>query len=410
MNLPNALTLSRIFLIPVILAVLLPAGVPAKELWAGGIFLIAALTDTFDGYLARRLGQVTTVGMLLDPIADKLLISSCFISLVWLHAVPAWIAVIIIGREFAVAGLRNIASSQGFTIQASDVAKAKMVSQVVAIVLILLELYFQRTAPLSDVSAWLHWLSWVSLFMVVVFAVVSAIQYFTRFWRQVDMSIKRSRRSQLIKTRVLKKKSGKPMQVCSAAGQLSGDERRWLLRLAREAVVAAVSHGPLPAPPEPEGRRKACAGVFVSLHAKGDLRGCIGQLNTKQPLYLALIEAARSAASEDPRFSPVSPAELSALEIEISVLSPMQGIAASKAEQAIEIGRHGLVVSQNGRRGLLLPQVPGQYGWTSREFLRQTCRKAGLHPDAWRAGAKLHIFTAEVFSEEKRAEAYSSST
>ena len=200
------------------------------------------------------------------------------------------------------------------------------------------------------------------------------------------------------------------MQACSAAAQLSGDERRWLLRLAREAIVAAVSGDLLPAPPKPGGRLRAPAGVFVSLHANGELRGCIGQLNTKQPVYLALIEAARAAATEDPRFFPVSRAELPSLEIEISVLSPMQEIAASKAERIIEIGRHGLVVSQYGRRGLLLPQVPGPYGWTPREFLRQTYRKAGLHPDAWRQGATLHVFTAEVFSEEKRAAAYSSST
>lgn len=206
MNLPNALTLSRIFLIPVILAILLPAGIPAKELWASAIVLVAAFTDTLDGYLARRFGQVTTVGMLLDPVADKLLISACFISLVELHAVPAWIAVIIIGREFAVSGLRSIAASQGFTIQASDLAKAKMVSQVVAIVLILLRQYFQGVAPQSDVAWWLRVLSSVALVLVVVFAVVSAIGYFMRFWRQVDMSIKRSRRSQLIKTRVLKKR------------------------------------------------------------------------------------------------------------------------------------------------------------------------------------------------------------
>ncbi len=209
MNLPNALTLSRIFLIPVILAILLPAGIPAKELWASAIVLVAALTDMLDGYLARRFGQVTTVGMLFDPIADKLLISSCFISLVALQAVPAWIAVIIIGREFAVAGLRTIAASQGFNIQASELAKAKMAAQVVAIVLVLLTQYFDRVAPHSDAGWWFGLLSAVALILVVVFAVVSAIGYFLRFWGQVDSSIKRSRRSELIKAGVLKKKKKK---------------------------------------------------------------------------------------------------------------------------------------------------------------------------------------------------------
>ncbi len=199
------------------------------------------------------------------------------------------------------------------------------------------------------------------------------------------------------------------MQPCSAAWQLNGEERRWLLRLAREAIAAAVGHNPLPEPQVAEGRLCAPGAAFVSLHREGELRGCIGQLGFSQPLYLAVRAAARAAALEDPRFYPVSPAELSSLEIEISVLSALREIAAREAEQVIEIGRHGLMVSQHGRRGLLLPQVPGQYGWSPREFLQQTCRKAGLHPDAWQHGSTLQIFTAEVFCEEKRLGAYSSS-
>src|SRR5512142_2818687 len=111
MNLPNALTISRIFLVPLLLAVLLPRNFPDKELWASAIVLVAALTDSLDGFFARRRGQVTTLGMLLDPVADKLLISAAFISLVELHKVHAWMAVVIIGREFAVSGLRSIASA-----------------------------------------------------------------------------------------------------------------------------------------------------------------------------------------------------------------------------------------------------------------------------------------------------------
>lgn len=188
MNLPNALTLSRIFLIPVLLAVLLPTNfVPGKELWASAIVLVAAATDMLDGYLARKRGQVTTVGMLLDPVADKLLVSASFISLVELGAVPAWMAVIIIGREFAVSGLRSIASSQGFTIQASDLAKVKMVMQVVSIILVLLSLRYPELHPFGMLALWL----------VVVFAVASAVGYFHRFWRQVDTSIKQGRRARL---------------------------------------------------------------------------------------------------------------------------------------------------------------------------------------------------------------------
>lgn len=183
MNLPNALTLFRIFLIPVLLAVLLPANlVPEKELWASAIVLVAAATDTLDGYFARRRGQVTTLGMLLDPVADKLLISACFVSLVELRAVHAWMAVVIIGREFAVSGLRSIASTQGYTIQASELGKAKMVTQVISVVLILLGVRYARFQPLGTVALWL----------VVVFAILSAVGYFRRFWRQVDQSIKQS--------------------------------------------------------------------------------------------------------------------------------------------------------------------------------------------------------------------------
>src|SRR5437867_6307601 len=130
MNLPNGLTLMRIFLVPLLVAVLLTK---YNVLIAAAIFLAASLTDLLDGYFARKRQQVTTLGILLDPVADKLLTSSVFISLVELKWVPAWMVVIIVGREFAVSGLRSIASSQGFTIDASDLGKLKMVMQVVAI-------------------------------------------------------------------------------------------------------------------------------------------------------------------------------------------------------------------------------------------------------------------------------------
>lgn len=183
MNLPNALTISRIFLIPLLLAVLLTGNlVPGKEWWASAIMLIAAATDSLDGYFARRRGQVTTLGTLLDPVADKLLISAAFISLVELGAVKAWMAVIIIGREFAVSGLRNIASTQGFTIQASELGKAKMVTQIISVVLILLGFRHERLRLLGDVALWL----------VVFFALASAVGYFRRFWRQIDLRLKES--------------------------------------------------------------------------------------------------------------------------------------------------------------------------------------------------------------------------
>jgi CDP-diacylglycerol--glycerol-3-phosphate 3-phosphatidyltransferase len=180
MNVPNALTISRIFLTPLLLTVLLTQNFPHKEIIAVTIVLIAAATDWFDGYLARRLQQVSNVGMLLDPIADKLLVSSVLISMVETHQVAAWMVVIIVGREFAVTGLRSIAQAAGTTIAASDLGKTKMVMQIVAIVSLLL-------VPLVRI-AWL--VAQISLYLVVIFALTSAVNYFIKFWKTVDMEVK----------------------------------------------------------------------------------------------------------------------------------------------------------------------------------------------------------------------------
>ena len=152
------------------------------------IFLAASLTDLLDGYLARKRGQITTLGVLLDPIADKLLISSAFISLVPHGVVDAWMVVIIVGREFAVSGLRSIASTQGFTISASELGKIKMVAQVAAITLLILG----HEIPLF------HDVGQLALWVVVLFAVVSAIDYFRTFWNTVDGRFKAQQRERLI--------------------------------------------------------------------------------------------------------------------------------------------------------------------------------------------------------------------
>jgi CDP-diacylglycerol--glycerol-3-phosphate 3-phosphatidyltransferase len=175
MSLPNSLTLLRIFFVP-LLVVLLLTNEQNMELWAVAVFIAAALTDLLDGYLARKNAQVTRLGILLDPIADKLLISSAFISLVALHLVPAWIVVIIIGRELAVSGLRSIASSEGLVIQASELGKTKMVCEVIAITVIALVPRFPELAVLGEVLLWL----------VVWFALASAVQYFWVFWRKLE--------------------------------------------------------------------------------------------------------------------------------------------------------------------------------------------------------------------------------
>jgi CDP-diacylglycerol--glycerol-3-phosphate 3-phosphatidyltransferase len=196
MNLPNALTILRIFMVPLLVVVLL-TGQPNNVLfgthitfviWGVLILLIAAATDWADGFLARRRQQETTLGILLDPIADKLLISAAFISLVQMGQVPAWMVVIIIGREFTVLGLRTIASAEGFTIQASTLGKTKMVLQVLAACAVILGAKHEALKPTALVLLWL----------VVISAILSAVQYFMKFWSQVDGSIKQRRKMRLL--------------------------------------------------------------------------------------------------------------------------------------------------------------------------------------------------------------------
>jgi CDP-diacylglycerol--glycerol-3-phosphate 3-phosphatidyltransferase len=161
------------------------------EFWGVLILLMAAATDWADGYFARRRLQVTTLGMLLDPIADKLLISAAFISLVSMQLVPAWMVVIIVGREFTVQGLRSIASTEGFTINASILGKTKMVLQVCAVAVLIAGARHPSLKPLALLLLWL----------VVASALVSAAQYFLRFWGQLDDRIKQRRKLRLLQGR-----------------------------------------------------------------------------------------------------------------------------------------------------------------------------------------------------------------
>ena len=204
MNLPNLLTLLRIFFVPLLVAALLADGSASgwqrflpmsRELFALAIFLIAAATDLLDGYLARRWSQITTVGTLLDPIADKLLISAALVSLVWNHRVPAWMVIFIIGREFAVSGLRQIAAAHGYTIAASELGKTKMVAQVVAIALVIAAIRWPELGTLASMGMW----------AVVLFGILSAADYFRKFWRRVDDQIKLNRRKELLALRKRKR-------------------------------------------------------------------------------------------------------------------------------------------------------------------------------------------------------------
>jgi CDP-diacylglycerol---glycerol-3-phosphate 3-phosphatidyltransferase len=196
MNVPNLLTILRIFFVPLLVAVLVAEhrnydwngfSIP-NELLALAIFLAAAATDLLDGYLARRWRQVTTVGTLLDPIADKLLVSAALISLVQIRRVPAWMAILIIGREFAISGLRSIAAAEGYTIRSSELGKTKMLAQVAAISLLLLSIRWHNLTGLADLWMWI----------VVLFAIASAVGYFRKFWRKVDVQVKRRRRREFL--------------------------------------------------------------------------------------------------------------------------------------------------------------------------------------------------------------------
>ena len=168
-----------------------------------------------------------------------------------------------------------------------------------------------------------------------------------------------------------------------------------LLRLARETIVAHVTGAAAPAAPACEAAERPGA-AFVTLHSRGELRGCIGHIEATEPLGRVIARCAAAASSTDPRFPPVEASELPALDLELSVLGPLELIA---GPDDIEIGRHGLVVELGSHRGLLLPQVASEWQWDRQTFLAQTCQKAGLPRDAWKQGAKVWRFEAEVFGE-----------
>jgi len=199
-NLPNSITLSRIFAVPILIWMLSPyfprgGFYGEQEIIAALFFILLSISDGVDGYLARSRGQITTMGMLLDPLADKLLITAAYICLVEYnpHVVKAWIAVVVIGREFLVTGLRSIASSEGFTIEASDIGKLKTVIQIVSVVVAIL-----------DHGWWVWHFGWfiipvdliaeVGIYYVALISIISAIDYFVSFWRRIEHASTGSRK------------------------------------------------------------------------------------------------------------------------------------------------------------------------------------------------------------------------
>lgn len=178
------------------------------------------------------------------------------------------------------------------------------------------------------------------------------------------------------------------------ANEFSRDERKQLLALAHEAILSVVEHREISSI-APSVHFAAPRGVFTTIYSHTQLRGCVGYVLPIAPLYQTVIETARGAAFEDTRFRPVTMAEARELEVSLSVLSALK---AARPEE-VEIGTHGLLISHRGHRGLLLPQVPLEQGWDQTTFLDETCRKGGLPLDAWRSGAEIEVFTAEIFGD-----------
>ena len=202
MNLPNSITLSRIASVPLLIWILSPhfpwtghgaTGLRGgeQEIIASLVFIAASITDGLDGYLARRRNQITTMGMLLDPIADKIMVTGALIALVAYNpqVVKVWVVVVIMGREFLISGLRSIASSEGFTIQASDLGKLKTVTQIVAVVsAILAHRWYQWEFGVVVIP--LNWIAIAAMYFTALVSVISAIDYFVGFWKQIDHASK----------------------------------------------------------------------------------------------------------------------------------------------------------------------------------------------------------------------------
>ena len=206
MNLPNSITMSRIVMIPLLLWILTTHfpwhAYGAQEITASVLFVLASITDGLDGYLARKRKQITTMGMLLDPLADKIMVAGAFVALVAYNpdVVRVWIVVVIIGREFLISGLRSIASSEGFTIEASDLGKLKTVTQIVSVVSALLaHRWYQWQFGILIVPV--KWIAVAALYFTLLVSTISAIDYFVGFWKKIDHASKDSRKKSFVLSR-----------------------------------------------------------------------------------------------------------------------------------------------------------------------------------------------------------------
>jgi len=206
-NLPNSITMSRIVMIPLLLWILSShfpwrASNGEQEIAASILFVLASITDGLDGYLARKRSQITTMGMLLDPIADKIMVTAALITLVAYNpqVVKVWIAVVIIGREFLVSGLRSIASSEGFTIEASDLGKLKTFTQIVAIVSAIVAHHWTQW-QFGVLIIPVKWIAIAAIYFTVLVSIISAVDYFVGFWKKIDHASKDRRKSFVLSRR-----------------------------------------------------------------------------------------------------------------------------------------------------------------------------------------------------------------
>jgi CDP-diacylglycerol--glycerol-3-phosphate 3-phosphatidyltransferase len=212
MNLPNSITMSRIVMIPLFLWILSThfpwQGNGVQEISASVLFVLASITDGLDGYLARKRKQITTMGMLLDPLADKIMVTSAFVALVLYNpeVVKVWIVVVIIGREFLISGLRSIASTEGFTIEASDLGKLKTFLQIFTVVSAILAHKWDQW-QFGVLIVPVKWIAVTAIYFTLLVSIISAIDYFVGFWKKIDHASKDRRKSFILSR---KKDADKP--------------------------------------------------------------------------------------------------------------------------------------------------------------------------------------------------------
>ena len=367
MNLPNSLTVLRIFFVPLLVVVLLTRqpnwnfwGLPVHfEVWGVLILLVAAATDAMDGYIARKRREVTTLGILLDPIADKLLISAAFISLVQMDLVPAWMVVIIIGREFIVVGLREIASVEGLVIPASALGKTKMILQVLAGCAVILTANHPALQSLGHRSA-LAGGGQRRGFRDPLFPDVLEPDQFSRAGTAAP---------QRCGGRSERKAAGCPHSVTA---------RRALLELARRRLILAVERAESPRKSAARCRSLESSGGVRYAAQRGRLRGCIGQIGSEAiaaKSCSALREGCGSGGSAVRAGSGGRTRRKSRLKFRC--FRRLEEIAPDE----IEVGQTRVDGRAEARGAvLLLPQVADRMSLGGRRFLEETCVKAGLEP------------------------------